>query len=64
MRDFVMQHIAITGMYRSGTTLLHHLLDGHPLLKVFPVENCILRDYLFADLLPHRNKRYLGHCLN
>ena len=59
-----MQHIAITGMYRSGTTLLHHLLDGHPILKVFPVENCVLRDSMFADLLPNSKQRSLKKFFN
>lgn len=52
-------HVFITGAYRSGTTLLHHLLDGHPALATFPVENCIFRDYLFARLLPNPKARNL-----
>ena len=59
-----MRHVAITGVYRSGTTLLHHLLDGHPLLKVFPVENCVLRDSMFADLLPNSRQRSLKQFFN
>ena len=48
-----------TGMYRSGTTLLHHLLDAHVELNVFPVENCVIRDTLFQHQLPHASKRSL-----
>ena len=55
-----MRHIIITGMYRSGTTLVHHLLDSHDDLDVFPVENCIIRDSLFALKLPHSGQRSLG----
>ena len=54
-----MRHVAITGMYRSGTTLLHHLLDAHVELNVFPVENCVIRDTLFQHQLPHASKRSL-----
>lgn len=56
-----LSHVFITGAYRSGTTLLHHLLDGHPDLTVFPVENCLFRDYLFAYDLPHARARSLRH---
>ena len=59
-----MRNVAITGVYRSGTTLLHHLLDDHPLLKVFPVENCVLRDAMFADLLPNSRRRSLKAFFN
>ena len=54
-------HVFITGAYRSGTTLLQHLLDGHSALATFPVENCIFRDYLFADRLPNPRARSLRH---
>ncbi len=54
------KYIFITGAYRSGTTLLHHLLDGHPDLMVFPVENCIFRDFLYYHLFPNPRERNLN----
>ena len=58
------EHLVITGMYRSGTTLLHHLLDGHSKLNVFPVENCIIRDCLFFRNLPRAKERRLTRLVN
>jgi hypothetical protein len=57
-------HILITGMYRSGTTLMHHLLDGHESLRVFPVENCIFRDTLVYKQLPFSKQRSIIPLLN
>lgn len=53
-------HVFVTGAYRSGTTLFQHLLDGHPELLVFPVENAIFRDYFFSDLFPYPKERTLA----
>ena len=57
------RHVLITGMYRSGTTLIHHLLDGHPSLKVFPLENSLFRDTLGHENLPFPKKRTLVRLL-
>jgi hypothetical protein len=54
------KYLFVTGSYRSGTTLLHHLLDGHPNLLSFPVENCIFRDYLYYKIFPHPEARNLN----
>ena len=58
------QQILITGMYRSGTTLLHHLLDGHHALTVFPFENCIFRDSIVAGQLPFPKQRSIQPLLD
>jgi len=58
------KHILITGMYRSGTTLINHLLDGHSDLKVFPVENCIFRDTLVYQRLPFPRQRSMIRLLD
>jgi len=55
-----MRDLFITSAYRSGSTLLHHLLDGHPELAVFPVENCIYRDMLAYRIFPNPRKRNLN----
>jgi len=39
---------------------MHHLLDSHADLDVFPVENCIVRDGLFAIKLPNARRRTLS----
>jgi hypothetical protein len=41
--------IFIGGVRRSGTTLLHRMLDGHPRLLVYPLEDCIVRDSFFEN---------------
>lgn len=46
-------------MYRSGTTLLHHLFDAHPELAVFPAENPIIRDSVAFGVLPNSRERCL-----
>jgi predicted AAA+ superfamily ATPase len=40
--------VFIGGLRRSGTTLLQRLLDGHPELLVYPLEDCIIRDFYYA----------------
>jgi hypothetical protein len=34
-----MNHLLITGLPRTGTTLMHRLLDGHPQLLCYPMED-------------------------
>ena len=53
-------YVFITGTYRSGTTLLHHLFDGHGDLLAFPVESCLFRDYFFYSRFPHPDKRRIA----
>jgi hypothetical protein len=43
--------IFIGGVRRSGTTLLQRMLDGHPQLLVYPLEDCIVRDSFFQNRL-------------
>ena len=40
--------IFISGLRRSGTTLIQRLLDGHSQLLVYPLEDCIIRDFFFT----------------
>ena len=54
------EYIFVTGTYRSGTTLLHHLLDGHRELLAFPVESCLFRDYFHYSHFPHPEERRIG----
>lgn len=41
--------VFISGVRRSGTTLLQRMLDGHPRLLVYPLEDCIVRDSFFEN---------------
>lgn len=61
--DDVPGYLFIGGAYRSGTTLLLHLLDSHPQLVVFPVENCIIRDLTVFTNLPNPNERSIVRLL-
>ena len=37
--------VFVVGVHRSGTTLMHHLLDGHPALVVLPSEGTYLTNF-------------------
>ena len=37
--------VFVVGVHRSGTTLMHHLLDGHPALAVLPAEGTYLTNF-------------------